>query len=74
MFTIKQITSTGELLWEGTDVIFENGLGLNKSTAGKAQVSFSTPDIPRCTIDAGDVYVMNSAGNTVSKYHLDVPT
>ena len=66
MFTIKQITKNGENIWEGNNPSF-----LAKGEGGKPTVSFQSPDGGFWSIDAGDVYVMNSAGNTVSRYHMD---
>lgn len=66
MFTIKQITKEFENIWEGSNPRFAH-----KGLGDRPTVYFDMAEGGMCSIDAGDVFVMNSAGNTVSKYHLE---
>lgn len=76
MFTIKNVTrpESGEdsiRLFEGRNVMFEPSPYQDSSTNGlKMQVGFTMDDGTYCTIDAGIVFVMNSAGKTVDTYRL----
>lgn len=72
MFTVKQVvkdeTPQGSQvrLWEGKDVYLEH----NEATK-KPNVHFTMADGPMCSLDAGVVFVMNSAGKTVETFRLE---
>jgi hypothetical protein len=66
MFTIKQVCKDFENIFEGNNPHFER-----KGMGGKPTVVFGTPDGLTCSIDAGDVFIMNSNGSTVSRYYLE---
>lgn len=72
MFTVKHITPHGESINEADSFTMSKKGSLTiTGELKKDTVYFSVPDVGHCTIDSGDVYVMNSAGNTVAKYHLE---
>lgn len=78
MFTIKTVNKYGdEAIYAAEGVQFQTARARNEAAGPnapaiyeRASVEFYQPNGIGCSIDSGDVYVMNEAGSTVAKYHL----
>ncbi len=73
MFTVKQIIKNSDnrqensiRLWEG-----ENIQASHNDITGQLQVTFDMSDGCHCSIDAGLVCIINSAGKTIDVFRLE---
>jgi hypothetical protein len=74
MFTVKWIADNGsEMLYQAKgDISYSPGRvrGAAGADEAKACVAFTDSDGVHCSIDAGDIFVMNELGKTVARYAL----
>ena len=66
MFTIKHVTSSGETIYLGSEVMYHNGMEL----AAPEQVMYLDNKEWK-SLRFGVVYVMNDAGKTVATYNMN---
>lgn len=71
MFTLKQETGSGHMLWTDIETVSAEAL----QAPGSIDVVFARPKSGgEFRFDASpgqnDIYVMNDAGSTVARYHL----
>ena len=66
MLTIKHVTGSGEALYQGSEVIYHNGM----DTAAAEQLQYLDGKEWK-SVRSGIAYVMNDAGKTVATYDMN---
>ena len=72
MFTIKWVREGGETLYRGNEIRYNSGIyeGPQGPDGRNGELLFRRDDGVDCSLDVGNVYVMNDFGKTVASYYL----